>query len=552
MFVEHIIKILNKCLSDLKQDDLSIEFEINKSLIEKPQKSIHGDYACTIAMKFAHKLNLKPMDFANRIVDKINNNDEIIDKSWVQPPGFINFSIKNSVLINQINNVIKLGKKFGDFTKVSTEKIQIEFVSVNPTGPLHVGHARGAVIGSTLANVLESAGYIVEREYYINDDGRQIKLFNDSLFARFLELLGKENTFPLDGYVGSYVIDIAKQFITNNNQNSEVFNNSDIYTILSEFGMNYILGSIKEDMKHLKVNYDVWFSEKTLYETEDFNEAIDLLKANGSLIESDGAIWFETENNDNNKVVIRSNGEPTYFASDIAYHYNKFIKRKFSRVIDIWGADHQGQIPFMKSMIEKFGIDRNNLNLLIYQLVTLKRDGEIVRISKRTGDLITFKELLEDVGPDVCRFFFLTRSPESQMEFDIDLAKKESEDNPVYYIQYAYARICSILRLADEKGIDYSNPNLNLISDDSELDMIRKMISLPDVILKISETLGPHHLPHYAMEFANSFHLFYQKCRVISDENLEITKARLRLVLSAKIVLAKYLTLMALNKPEKM
>ena len=323
-----------------------------------------------------------------------------------------------------------------------------------------------------MANVLESAGYIVEREYYINDAGKQIKLFNDSLFARLLEILGKENKFPEDGYVGAYVIDIAKQFIEKNNENFEIFDEKDIYNKLSKFGMNFILDSIKEDMKELKVNYDVWFSENDLYKNGDFNASIDLLRQNGSLIDSEGSVWFKTENDDNNKVVIRSNGDPTYFASDIAYHYNKFIKRKFNKVIDIWGADHQGQIPFMKSMIEKIGIDKNNLNLLIYQLVTLKRDGEVVRISKRTGDLITFKELLEDVGPDVCRFFFLSRSSESQMEFDIDLAKKESEDNPVYYIQYAYARICGILRLADEKGIDYSNPDLNLISDNSELDMI--------------------------------------------------------------------------------
>ena len=551
MFVEHIINILNNCLLDLKKEGLSIEFEIDKSLLEKPQKSIHGDYACTIAMKFAHKLNLKPIDFANSIVEKINS-DHIIDKAWVQQPGFINFSIKNSALVDQVKKVIKEGEKFGDIIRDTAAKIQIEFVSVNPTGPLHVGHARGAVIGSTLANVLESAGYIVEREYYINDAGKQIKLFNDSLFARLLEILGKENKFPEDGYVGAYVIDIAKQFIEKNNENFEIFDEKDIYNKLSKFGMNFILDSIKEDMKELKVNYDVWFSENDLYKNGDFNASIDLLRQNGSLIDSEGAVWFKTENDDNNKVVIRSNGDPTYFASDIAYHYNKIIKRKFNKVIDIWGADHQGQIPFMKSMIEKIGIDKNNLNLLIYQLVTLKRDGEVVRISKRTGDLITFKELLEDVGPDVCRFFFLSRSSESQMEFDIDLAKKESEDNPVYYIQYAYAMICGILRLADEKGIDYSNPDLNLISDNSELDMIRKMIALPEVILKISDTLGPHQLTHYAMEFANSFHLFYQNCRVISDEDLEISKSRLSLVLSAKIILAKYLTLMGLNKPERM
>ena len=316
-------------------------------------------------MKFAHKLNLKPIDFANSIVEKINS-DHIIDKAWVQQPGFINFSIKNSALVDQVKKVIKEGEKFGDIIRDTAEKIQIEFVSVNPTGPLHVGHARGAVIGSTLANVLESAGYIVEREYYINDAGKQIKLFNDSLFARLLEILGKENKFPEDGYVGAYVIDIAKQFIEKNNENFEIFDEKDIYNKLSKFGMNFILDSIKEDMKELKVNYDVWFSENDLYKNGDFNASIDLLRQNGSLIDSEGAVWFKTENDDNNKVVIRSNGDPTYFASDIAYHYNKFIKRKFNKVIDIWGADHQGQIPFMKSMIEKIGIDKNNLNLLIY------------------------------------------------------------------------------------------------------------------------------------------------------------------------------------------
>ncbi len=551
MFVEHIIKILNNSLLDLKKEGLKIEFEIDNSLLEKPQKSIHGDYACTIAMKFAHKLKLKPIDFANSIVEKMKD-DHIIDKVWVQKPGFINFSIKNTALVEQVNKIIEHDESFGDFIRPSKEKIQIEFVSVNPTGPLHVGHARGAVIGSTLANVLESAGYIVEREYYINDAGKQIKLFNDSLFARLLEILGKENEFPEDGYVGSYVVDIVKEFLEKNNHVVENFDHENIYDRLSEFGMNYVLDSIKEDMKELKVNYDVWFSENDLYKNGDFNEAIDLLKNNGSLIDLDGAVWFKSENDDNHKVVIRSNGDPTYFASDIAYHYNKFIKRKFNKVIDIWGADHQGQIPFMKSMIEKIGIDKDNLNLLIYQLVTLKRDGEIVRISKRTGDLITFKELIEDVGSDVCRFFFLSRASESQMEFDIDLAKKESEDNPVYYIQYAYARICGILRLADEKGIDYSNPDLNLISENSELDMIRKMITLPEVILKISETLGPHQLTYFATEFANSFHLFYQNCRVISEEDLEMSKSRLRLVQAAKVVLAKYLTLMGLNKPERM
>jgi arginyl-tRNA synthetase len=424
----------------------------------------------------------------------------------------------------------------------------VEFVSVNPTGPLHVGHGRGAVLGSALANVLSAAGYTVEREYYVNDAGNQIDLFRRSLYARYCQQLGRDEPMPEGGYVGDYMIDIAKDIIK---EKGKIF--IDKPEELGQLGMAMVIESIKSDCARLGVTFDVWFSEKSLYEGGQYKKAMKLLKDGGVIVEKEGALWFASTNlgEDKDNVLVRSDGTPTYFASDVAYHYNKFIERGFDKVINIWGADHQGHVSRMKAVVGALEIDPSRLEIIISQMVTLKRGDTVVRVSKRTGEMITLRELMDEVGPDACRFFFLSRSADSQMDFDMELAKKQSADNPVYYVQYAHARVCSILRKAKEEGIKFGKGDVSLLISEPEIALIRKMLELPEVIEQTAKTLEPHHLPHYSLDLATVFHNFYEQCRVVTDDK-ELTKARLQLVDATRIVLARVLHLMEMTAPEKM
>jgi arginyl-tRNA synthetase len=471
----------------------------------------------------------------------------------VAPPGFINFTLKSDWLTSQVDLILEAGDSYGNIEVGQGSRVQIEFVSVNPTGPLHVGHGRGAILGSTLANVLTAAGYKVEKEYYINDAGSQIDAFYRSLYARYQQCLGIDAEMPADGYFGNYMIELAKEIIAEHGDKFCTLPKAEAIPQLGELGLEKIISQIKADLELLGVSFDVWFSERSLYTNGQYQTALSLLRQGGYITEKEGATWFVStalgENKDN--VVIRSDGSPTYFATDIAYHYDKFLRRKFDQVINIWGADHLGHVSRMKAVVEALGINPERLKVIISQMVTLRRGGELVRVSKRTGDIITLRELVEEVGADVCRFFFLSRSADSQMDFDLELAKKQSADNPVYYVQYAHARIASILRLAQQKGISYADGNVALLTTEPELTLIRKMLLLPEIVELIAHTLEPHHLTYYAQDLATVFHSFYKQCRVISQDET-LTKARLKLVAAAKIVLSRALHLMGMTAPERM
>ena len=523
-----------------------------EATIERPQKPEHGDYASGFPMKLARATRANPMTIAKDLIGLITPYLEI-ESIVVAPPGFINFTIKSQWLTGQIDSILSAGENYGNIDTGKGSKVQVEFVSLNPTGPLHVGHGRGAILGSTLANVLEAAGCQVNKEYYFNDAGNQMNNFYRSLYARYLQSLGKEAEVPEDGYHGNYMIDIAKEIVAANGDRFARLPEAEAISEIGKLGLAKVSGLIKTDLERLGVSFDTWFTEKSLYTNGQYDTVMKLLREKGYIAEKEGATWFVSTalGEDKDNVVVRSNGSPTYFATDIAYHYNKFLERKFDRVIDIWGSDHQGHVARLKAAVSALGVDPSRLEIVIHQLVTLRRGQETVRVSKRSGDIITFRELLDEVGTDACRFFFLGRSANSQMDFDIELAKKESADNPVYYVQYAHARIASILRLAQEKGIDYSRGDVSLLTTEPELTLVRKLLLLPELVEMVARTLEPHHLPYYAQELATAFHSFYKQCRVITDDEA-LTASRLKLVEATKIVLAKTLHLMGMTAPEKM
>ncbi len=529
--------------------------------IQRPQNPEHGDYSSNLAMKLARLARMNPLEIAERIANAMPTLDEVAGASAVRP-GFINFKLAEGWLTAQVETVLEEGEGYADSSVGAGRKAQVEFVSVNPTGPVHVGHARGAVLGSTLANVLAAAGFDVVREYYVNDAGSQMDNFYASLYARAAQSLGMDAPLPADGYAGDYVID-AVHLISS--KDLRQFRNQMVHASretatgwLGQVGLVIMLDLIRADLEALGVEFDVWYSERSLFEPENggasrYEASMRALREAGYLAEREGATWFTSTSlgEDKDNVVVRSNGTPTYFASDIAYHRDKFGARGFERVIDIWGADHQGHTPRMKAAMAALGFDPERLVFVLAQLVTLKRGGETIKISKRSGDLITLREVVDEVGRDVCRFYLLSRSADSQMDFDLEAAKRQSQDNPVYYVQYAHARIASILRLAEERGIDYADGDVSLLTHEAELALIRKMLGLPELVDQIAASLEPHHLPHYAQELAAAFHHFYKHCRVVSND-MALTAARLKLVKAAQTALARALGLMGMSAPDTM
>jgi len=523
--------------------------------VERPGNSEHGDFATNLPLRLARATRINPLELAQSLAAHIATG-EVIERVEAAPPGFVNFYLRESWLQQQVETVRQEDERFGNTDTGVGRKMMIEFVSVNPTGPVHVGHTRGAVLGSALANILEAAGYDVTREYYVNDAGNQMQLFYRSVLAAYKKTLGKEAEMPEKGYEGEYIFDLAKEIADSEGSKFLEQDEEQALREIGDIGREKMVNSIKDDLSGIGVEFDNWFSERTLFQGGEYDTAIGILRDNDYLSERDGAMWFNSTmlGDEKDNVVIRSSGEPTYFASDIAYHYNKFVQRGYDSVVDIWGADHQGHVPRMKSAVEALGIERDRLTVLISQMVTLKSEGEVMRVSKRTGNLVTLKELAEEVGTDACRFFFLARTPSTQMEFDLELAKKESSENPVYYVQYAHARNASILGLARERNIDWSGGDVSLLTHPAELELIRQMLQLPELVDQMAEDLEPHHLPHYATELANSFHNFYENCRVVSsnDEDDAMTAARLKLVESAQIVFHRSLDLMGMSAPERM
>jgi arginyl-tRNA synthetase len=552
MIKQKLVSMITQAASQAQQQGKLPSVVLPLVTVEHPQNPEYGDYASSLALKLARATSLKPLAIAEEITRLMVTAPEV-DTVTVAPPGFINFTLKNEWLTSQVAEILKADDTYGNSDLGQGSRVQIEFVSVNPTGPLHVGHGRGAILGSTLANVLSATGYNVEKEYYINDAGSQIDAFARSLYARYQQGLGTSIEMPSDGYLGHYMSDLAQEIIDEAGERFREMPELEVVSEIGRLGLDKMIKQLRADLERLGVTFDVWFSEQSLYDNGQYQEAMALLQDRGYIGDREGATWFFSTalGEDKDNVLVRGDGSPTYFAADIAYHYNKFIERKFDRVINIWGADHQGHVSRMKAVVSAFGIDSERLQVIISQMVTLRRGSELVRISKRSGDIITLREVVDEVGADACRFFFLSRSADSQMDFDLELAKKQSADNPVYYVQYAHARIASILRLAEERGIDFEAGDVSLLSTEPELSLIRKMLLLPEIIEMVAATLEPHHLSYYAQDLATVFHGFYTQCRVVS-ENEVLTKARLKLVAAARLVLAKTLNLMGMAAPEKM
>jgi arginyl-tRNA synthetase len=558
--VTEIIKVRQKLIDSLRQAANQAQktgklpqVPLPEVSVERPQNPEHGDYATSLPLKLARTTGLKPLDIAD-IIDKLIAPDPEVATVTVAPPGFINFTLKDKWLSRQVDSILSANETYGNIDLDHRRRVQIEFVSVNPTGPLHVGHGRGAILGSTLAKVLAAAGFDVETEYYINDSGSQINAFSRSLFARYQQSLGVDTDMPAEGYFGSYMMTLARDIVAEQGDSFLKLPAPEAVSQIGQLGLAKMVDQIRQDLELLGVNFDVWFSEKSLYDHGQFNKVMELLQQGGYLAEKESATWFvsTTLGEDKDNVVLRSDGSATYFATDIAYHYNKLVERKFDQVINIWGADHQGHVSRMKAVVGSLGVDPEQLKIIISQMVTLRRSGELVRISKRSGDIITLREVVDEVGTDACRFFFLSRSADSQMDFDLELAKKESQDNPVYYVQYAHARIASILRLAQESNLSSLGGDVSLLTSEPELTLIRKMLLLPEIMETIVHTLEPHHLAHYAQELATVFHSFYKQCRVVSQDNESVSNARLKLVAAAKLVLSRTLRLMGMSAPETM
>ncbi len=535
------------------QSDGEIAFTtVPEILIERPQNSSHGDYASGLALRLARSVRMSPLKLADLLVRHLEPLDEI-ESVTTAAPGFINFTLKREWLAGLVPEILDSPETYGNIEAGKGGRVQIEFVSANPTGPLHVGHGRGAVLGSTLANVLTAAGFQTQREYYVNDLGNQIRTFGRSLLARYREVLGEPAEVPPDGYHGAYVVDLARSIVESHGPRFLQMPDDEAVEHLASIGTALVTEGIRRDLAALNVEFDEWFSEKSLHDSGEYGRVMSLLREGGYVADRDGAVWFESSllGEDKDNVLVRTDGTPTYFASDIAYHYDKFIRRGFDRVIDIWGADHQGHIPRMKAVVKTLGKDPDQLTVITCQLVTLRRGNEIVKVSKRSGDVVMLQELVEEVGRDACRYNFLSRSADSQMDFDIELAKSQSAENPVYYVQYAHARIASILRTAAEKGIAIETADTLLLKEEAELALIRVLARLPEVVDEVARTLEPHHLPYYAQELATAFHVFYKQCRVLNDDR-RVTQARLALVRAAKVVLKRTLDLMGVAAPDQM
>jgi arginyl-tRNA synthetase len=521
--------------------------------LEVPPQKEFGDYATNFAMQAAKAARTNPRAVAQAIVDRIAVS--WLDRMEIAGPGFINFYLKPDWLYDMLADILRQGETYGRTNSGGGQKLQVEFVSANPTGPLHVGHGRGAAFGSALANLLAMAGYDVQKEFYINDAGNQIDNLAASVNARYLELLDHPAEFPEDGYHGKDIVDTAKRIIDREGAKYLDCTQEERLAIFKELALKEKLAALKEDLETFNVTFDVWYSERTLHETGAISAACSVLKDQGYMYEKDGALWLESTafGDDKDRVVIRENGVPTYLAADIAYHRDK-LERGFDTIINIWGADHHGYISRVKASIAAMGYDPNKLEVLILQMVSLYQGGELVKMSKRTGQLVTLTELIEEVGRDAARFFFIMRSIDSQLDFDIDLAKSSSNENPVYYIQYAHARICSIFRQAAEAGIAAHDVNTVIwtgLHSEPEIDLIKKLGEFPEEVASAARERAPHRIARYAHELAGLFHAFYNQCRIIGVDE-ELQQARLALVTAVQHTIRQALKILGVAAPEKM
>lgn len=522
-------------------------------LLEVPPQKEFGDFATNIAMQSARIAHKSPRMIADVLLKHLDA--PWLEKAEVAGAGFINFFLKHDIIYDTLCHILEQGKQYGQAPLRAEDTVQVEYVSANPTGPLHVGHGRGAAYGSALVNLLRAAGYNVQSEYYINDAGNQMNNLAASVNARYLELLGKKAEIPENGYHGADIIDTARAIIEQDGDKYLQMDEKDRLEIFKNRAYEEKLKALKRDLESFNVTYDKWFSERTLH-PEAIKKACETLKGNGNMYEKDGALWLKSTayGDDKDRVVIRDNGVPTYLAADIAYHKNKY-ERQFKKLINIWGADHHGYVARVKAAMAALGLDPNQLEILLLQMVSLFRNGELVKMSKRTGQAITLNELIEEVGTDAARYFFIMRSLDTQLDFDLDLAKSHSNENPVYYIQYANARIFSIYKQVAENGdvfdMTWKNTKWDKLKEERELALIKKMAAYPEEIRKAAADRAPHRIAHFAYEMAGLFHAFYNNCHIIQTDK-ELEEARLALVTAVQITIANCLAVLGISAPETM
>jgi arginyl-tRNA synthetase len=528
---------------------LAAEDQIPDVILEIPKEKAHGDYSTNMAMQLARVAKKAPRMIAESLVENFDRSKASIEKIELAGPGFINFYMNNAYLTDLIPTILEAGDKYGETTIGNKQKIQVEFVSANPTGDLHLGHARGAAVGDSLCNILAKAGYDVSREYYINDAGNQINNLALSVEARYFQALGMEKEMPEDGYHGADIIGIGKQLAEEFGDKYVKVTDEERFDFFREYGLKYEMEKLKKDLEDFRVGFDVWFSETSLYKNGKIDEALEALRKTGYIYEQDGATWLRSTDlgDDKDRVLIKQDGSYTYLTPDIAYHKDK-LNRGFEKLINIWGADHHGYIPRMKAAIQALGYERDALEVEIIQLVHLYKDGEKMKMSKRTGKAVTMRDLVDEVGLDATRYFFAMRSSDTHLDFDLDLAVSESNENPVYYAQYAHARICSILR----QGEVDRNANYSLVQSEKEFDLLKKLGEFPSAVGEAALKRVPHRVTNYIFELASTFHSFYNAEKVLDSDNPERSKARLALVKAVQITLKNALALIGVSSPEKM
>ena len=547
-----LTKAIEEAALSAIRDGVFPEAELPDIVLEVPPKKELGDFATNIAMQSARAFRKNPRLIAQELTRRIQG--DWLERIEIAGPGFINFYLKSNVIYDGLAALMKKGEAFGQLPAKDMKPVQVEYVSANPTGPLHVGHGRGAAAGSALVNVMRAAGYPVTSEYYINDAGNQINNLARSVNHRYLELLGRaeEKDFPENGYHGADIIDTAQRIIKKDGDKYLDMSEDERMGIFKELALKEKLAALKEDLEAFNCRFDVWYSERTLH-PDKVQDACKFLQENGNIYEKDGALWLKSTayGDDKDRVVIRDSGEPTYLAADIAYHRDKFA-RGFGKVINIWGADHHGYICRVKAAVKALGYNPDDLDVLLLQMVRLLRGGELVKLSKRTGQTVTLAELIEEVGTDAARYFFIMRSMDSQLDFDLDLAKSRSNENPVYYIQYAHARICSIFRQAAENNLQVGEaPELSLLTDDTEIAIINKLQKHEEEIERAAAEYAPQRIARYAYELAGCFHSFYNQCRILGVED-KLAEARLALVTVTAQAIRHALGILGVSAPERM
>jgi arginyl-tRNA synthetase len=582
-----IQQLISQALVQLAADGVIAKDRIVEPVVERARDARHGDFASNIAMVLAKAARTKPRDLAEKLMAALPDSAEV-SAVEIAGPGFINFHLSNDAYHALVPRILSEGHGYGRSETGAGKRVQVEFVSANPTGPLHVGHGRGAAYGAVVADLLQAVGFDVHREYYVNDAGRQMDILGTSVWLRYLELCDEDITFPANGYKGDYIWDIAATLHREHGEQyhhtaDEVFQGvpadepdggdkelhvdalierakqllgDNRYRFVFELGLNTILEDIRDDLELFGVKYDQWYSERSITESGAVNKALERLRASGHIYEKDGALWFRSTDfgDEKDRVVERDNGQTTYFASDIAYHMDK-LERGFDRVIDVWGADHHGYVPRVKAALQALGADPSRLDVLLVQFANLYRAGEKVQMSTRSGSFVTLRELRKEVGADAARFFYVMRKCEQHLDFDLDLAKSQSSDNPVYYVQYAHARVCSVLRQAGEKQIPVEVSagvaNLELLGEDHELQLLKSLSRYPEVLEMAALNEEPHQIAHYLRELANDFHTYYNAHQFLVDD-ARVRDARIKLILAVRQTLKNGLNLLGVTAPESM